>query len=83
MCIMGRDDGNTVKTPARSEEGVQVDPINPNPGQSGSSGRYGGQRKGSTKQAGGVKGPRGRKSSSSKGRTGTPSSSRGGGRSRS
>ena len=32
MCIMGRDDGNTVKTPARPEDGVSVDPIDPNTG---------------------------------------------------
>ena len=36
MCIMGRDEGNTVKTPAHSEDGVTVDPINPNPGGQGS-----------------------------------------------
>ena len=55
---MNRNNDNTVKTPARSEEGIQVDPIDPNPGQSGSSGRHGHQRKGSTQKAGGVKGPR-------------------------
>ena len=33
---MGRDNDNTVKTPARSEEGIQVDPIDPNPGGQGS-----------------------------------------------
>ena len=36
MCLM-RDRGDTtVKTPARSEEGVTVDPIDPNPGGQGS-----------------------------------------------
>ena len=39
MCIMGRDDGNTVKTPARPEDGVTVDPIDPNPGRRSSNRR--------------------------------------------
>ena len=36
MCIMGRDNDNTVKTPARPEDGVSVDPIDPNPGRQSS-----------------------------------------------
>ena len=36
---MGRDNDNTVKTPARSEEGVTVDPINPNQGRQSSNRR--------------------------------------------
>ena len=57
---MGRDNDNTVKTPARSEEGVTVDPINPNPGRrssrntskggkSTSKGGLGGKRGGSAR----------------------------------
>ena len=48
MCIMGRDEGNTVKTPARSEEGVQVDPIDPNSYRRQSSGNRSGGRKGAS-----------------------------------
>ena len=33
---MDRNNDNTVKTPARSEDGVTVDPIDPNPGRQSS-----------------------------------------------
>jgi len=36
MCIMDRNNDNTVKTPARPEDGVTVDPIDPNPGRQSS-----------------------------------------------
>ena len=39
MCLMNRNNDNTVKTPARSEEGIQVDPIDPNPGRQSSNRR--------------------------------------------
>ena len=44
---MDRNNDNTVKTPARSEDGVTVDPIDPNPGRQ-SSGRTSGGRKGAS-----------------------------------
>ena len=48
MCLM-RDKGDTtVKTPARSEDGVTVDPIDPNPYRRQSSGNTSGGRKGAS-----------------------------------